>query len=86
MCEREPHLALSFVVVCGELKQEADQLLTCGMREANGSHLRDRRMIDFTELLRDAQCYFSVRAQKEQEILARDEIGLSRFNTSAVSS
>jgi len=37
-------------------------------------------MVGFTELLRHAQCCLAVLAQEKQEILARDEIRLSRFD------
>src|ERR1700719_44493 len=60
--EREPYVALSIVMICGEIQQEAGQLLTRGVRESNGSHFCDRRMIGFTELLRYAQCRLAVLA------------------------
>src|SRR5712692_729271 len=47
--EREPYLAFSFLMVCGEIQQEARQLVTCGM-------------IGLTELLRHAQCCFAMLA------------------------
>src|SRR6266480_7799968 len=78
--KRELYLAFSFVMICGEIQQEAGQLLSCGMREANRSHFRDGRMVGFTELLCHAQCCFAVLAQKEQEIGPRDEIGLRRLD------
>src|SRR5260370_23446977 len=64
----------------GEIQQEASQLLGRGVREPNGSHFRDRRMIAFTELLRHSQRCLAVLAQKEQEVLPRDEIRLCRFD------
>jgi hypothetical protein len=50
------------------------------VRETNCPHFRDRGMISFIQLLRDAQCCLPVLAQEAQEILPRDEIGLSRFD------
>jgi hypothetical protein len=53
--ERQLQVALSFLIACAEIQQEAGQLFTCGVRKPNGSHFRDRGMIGFTELLRHAQ-------------------------------
>jgi hypothetical protein len=78
--EGQPHLTLSFVMLCGEIEQEASQFLTCGMRQPNRSHFRDRGVIGFTKLLRYAQRSLAVFAQKEQEICPRDEIRLRRFD------
>src|SRR6202521_386683 len=67
-------------MVCGEIQQKAGQLLTCRMREPNGSHFCDCRMIGFTELLRHAQCCLAVLAQEIQQVRPGDEIRLSRFD------
>src|ERR1700682_2883434 len=50
------------------------------MRETEGSHFCDRRMIGFTELLRHAQCCLAMLTQEKQEIRPRDEIRLSGFD------
>src|SRR5580700_7352087 len=41
------YFALSFVISRRKLQQEAGQLLSCRMREANGSHFRYCGMVSF---------------------------------------
>jgi hypothetical protein len=61
--ERQLQLASSFLMACAEIQQEAGQLFTRRVRKPNGSHLRDRGMIGFTELLRHAQGCLAVLAK-----------------------
>src|SRR5881394_4447203 len=71
--EREPDLALLFVLIRREVQQEARHLLGRGVREANGAHFRDRRMIGFTEMLRHAERCLAVLTQEAEKILPRNE-------------
>ncbi len=67
-------------MICGEIQQEASELLGGGMRETKGAHFCDRRMIGFTELLRHSQSCLAVLPQEVEKIIPGDEIGLSRFD------
>lgn len=49
-CHREPYLAPGLVVVCAKVQQKPRQLFACRVREPDGAHFRNSRMVRFTKL------------------------------------